>query len=243
MPTDVPLSAKAQSAGRMKRMALVIGIAVLSIVGVVGLISLQRSKPNGAVGGVSGTAASDVESDHAAARENRIEPELLDLDSLLIELSPSGEHIQLMWDAREVMISSCMSQRGYEYVPRPNDDSTAEWNEWQTWYDQLVAADPSFGFALFGVDGESDLNVGGCQLTAYQSLHRDGIPAEARLADLYNSAAAAVFAVGSPDLGVPLYEVDRVLVEWKATNASVIEQFWDDIEMESAAAREVLQDE
>lgn len=223
------------------RKALRIAVGIMLLVGTVGLVFVLGSRPSGE------PARTDLASQSVAGANSVFAVgstsggvDTVDLDSLMRQLMPSGEHVRLLWDAREVLVGRCMSQRGIEWISRPNNDSTPAWDQWHSWYDPLAAADPSVPIALLGEEDKTGSTMGGCQLEAYVTLHRDGVPAEARAADLYNEAAAEVLKVSSNDPNEMAREISATLTKWMAANSVEIDEVQSDIAAEFATAMEVL---
>lgn len=223
---------------RRRRWLVPTASAVLLVSAVVGVAAL-RSEERAATGQ---NATYDAVAESAASSDSPREPataDLVDLDELLLQLLPSGDHTRLMWEAREVVISDCMTEQGYTWVARPSGDSSEEWAVWQEWYDSLVAGDPAFESALLGQKSESGALESGCQLAAYNALHRDGVSAEARAADLYNEAAGVALSVEGDDPEAAT-KISAALTEWLTENSDRVAALQRDIATEIATAKQVL---
>lgn len=219
---------------------LPIASVALVVAGAAGLFTILGDDRSG-TGASAGQAEAPESPASSQAPLQRSGLELVDLDSLMVDLMPSGDHTRMMWEAREVVISGCMAEQGYDWVARPSGPSSEEWERWQAWYDSLVAREPGLARALLGSENDSGVLESGCQLAAYFALHREGVPAEARAADLYNEAAGVALSVDAADANVN-ERVSAALTEWRTENSDRIAALQRDVATELATARGVLGD-
>lgn len=238
MPGDYVEVLGLEEGPRRPRWLVPTASAVLLVSAVVGLAALRSGERVPAGQNAAYAAATDSATPSDSLRDSAT-ADLVDLDKVMLQLLPSGDHTRLMWEAREVVIGDCMTEQGYAWVARPSGDSSEEWAAWQEWYDSRVAGDPAFESAFLGQKSESGALESGCQLAAYNALHRDGISAEARAADLYNEAAGVALSVEGDDSEAAT-KISAALTEWLTENSDRVAALQRDIATELATAKEVL---
>lgn len=146
------------------------------------------------------------------------------------QLEPTQAYWAAVWAAREIVIGQCMAKSGYEYLPRPFDsDPSAKQDEWQAWFDQQVANDPTFKTTMLG-DGNQQ--AGGCQLEAFTAVHGPGEEAYSKMATLFNEMLA--------DLPTDEERTTANITAWINDHRTQVEEVRTELDEEQATAESII---
>lgn len=210
-------------------------MSVLVVILTAAALLLTHTEPQSSPAGNGATEATS-----AGVADPSPSPSSLSLTSLLADLMPSREHLQMVWDAREVSMAECLAAVGFTWIPRPHDDSVDDWARWYEWYNSVTARHPDLEALAFGRSEQSGPATEGCQLESYRAVHRDGMTVEARAADLYNDAAAYVAGLSAEGQTLSDEAIAAGLTVWAGKNKDLLDELRSDAAAEYLRASEIL---